>query len=859
MIDTRTGERVENAANLPFELRRLLSASGSEGYLPSGAVIRTNEWVQLQPNVWKAAGGYTRNGVNHEFWVKLWDSRGREVASYGGHRLTPTYVVVNRAGTIAASADELGDVHIWDTRTAKRLAHFRSQNKELYRVAWDRQGLKLGFASRPHPSGRYKYNDYGEVTQTFDLMNRHISRQRPSALADRYADPGRLTRTGSQATRTNELTAILSNGRRYAYPGSQYGELPFIGLRGDPRSFEFVRSAAGTSLFSLPVVVGSDLGELECLDLRPDGRVERRRYFIGHENFVTSISQSSSRNMIATSSTDGTLRIWNLDEFKEYGDIDCEVRGTQVLESPPGCLANEAGIKSTDEIIEFDGMSFYDSRRRILEGKYRPDQVVTVKVRDRYAKDAPTRSVRVRLASVADRVEPLLSVFLAKDGEWIVWTPDGYYDASPHADKYLGFHINQGKDRAALWFTAKQFEQQLYRPEIIDQIISTGRRFGEDAPPRPTIGPTSDGQLASYHPPQVRFVSPSDGHSTASDTLTIDAMVESKNRTPVTDVRLTVNGFPVTLDSDVDGLNARRLSQKVRLQSGKNTIKLVATDRQKNKSEEAALTINCQTQSSILQKSDKPILHVLAVGTSKYEDSTIDLRFSDNDAKDFAAAWQAQSGGLYADVFTHVLVNEDATRENLLEKVNQLIDNVNEGDRVVILFSGHGATDKRDKYYLITHDTKPESLRSTAVAHTDIDAAVEDLLAARCQVLLFVDTCHSGGAVGTKSLNAGAKSLRQTKRDYWRNTGSVVFTSSLPGQESFERTEWENGAFTEAILEAMSFSSKTNADANRDGRLSISELQLYLENRVSQLTGGKQTPAIRRQPDTPGFDIAEKR
>ncbi|MGB7344497.1 MAG: caspase family protein [Pirellulaceae bacterium] len=863
IIDSRTQQRVQSASELPPSLRPLLSNVSQQFALPPNSEIETNEWLQMQGDIWKAAGGKTKNyRGSYDYWVNLWAPDGSVKQTYTKHRLTPSYVTVNRAGTIAASADQLGDIHVWDTSTGETKRLFRSKNHEIYNVAWDSSGTKLAFATNPLQSPDYNYNHFGVPHRTFNLRNRHLAEGVPSILQPSYRTPGTVAREGVRANQTNRLVARLKTGRTYSYKADQPGENPDSGLRGDPMCFEFINSHPGIATMSTPLAVGSDLGELQLLELQSNGRVMRRRQFFGHENMVTSISQSPESRMIASSSTDGTIRIWSLDDFTIYGDIDFDVRGTQVLSVPFGSEGEKAGIRGgsdkPDEILRFDGLDFYASRKRVLEGAYRPGQVVEVVVRNRSVQGSPSRVVRLTLAPVADQVEPLLSLFLANDGEWIIWSPDGYYDASPQADKYLGFHINQGREKSALWFTARQFEKHLYRPDVIDQIISTGRRFGEDSPAAPTVGPTSAASdLAAYRPPDVHIISPRDGLVTREDETVIRADIKSANSLPVVKIKLTVNGFPVDLEGDIDGLSKNQLRQRIKLQPGDNAITLTALNRE-TKSVERKIVVKCEAPKSILAKSDqpkKPTLHVLAVGVSKYKKSEINLQYAKEDAQDIANAWKSQSGGIYSDVKTHVLVDENATRANVLSNINQLIDNVDEGDRVIIHIAAHGATDQRDKYYLLTHDTNPEALRSTGIAHTDLVSAVDDLLANRCQVLLFVDTCHSGASVGSRGIETVNK-LRQSTRDYWRNTGSVVFTSSLPGQESFEREAWHNGAFTEALLEALDFQG--DSDANGDDHLSISELQLFLENRVGELTDKRQSPATRREPNTPGFDIAIK-
>lgn len=82
--------------------------------------------------------------------------------------------------------------------------------------------------------------------------------------------------------------------------------------------------------------------------------------------------------------------------------------------------------------------------------------------------------------------------------------------------------------------------------------------------------------------------------------------------------------------------------------------------------------------------------------------------------------------------------------------------------------------------------------------------------------------------------------------------GVVVFTSSTGRQYSLESEEWGNGAFTHALVEGLS----GKADYSSDGSISINEMNLYLSERVKELTRGQQTPTTSIPKTVPDFPIA---
>ena len=91
-------------------------------------------------------------------------------------------------------------------------------------------------------------------------------------------------------------------------------------------------------------------------------------------------------------------------------------------------------------------------------------------------------------------------------------------------------------------------------------------------------------------------------------------------------------------------------------------------------------------------------------------------------------------------------------------------------------------------------------------------------------VLVLLDACHSGGVVkDTKgTLPPDIEGVRKALAA--AGTGVIVLSSSTKQELSREHLDWKNGAFTEAVLEAL----KGEADANGDGWLSVGELEEYV-------------------------------
>src|SRR5262249_25534976 len=107
-----------------------------------------------------------------------------------------------------------------------------------------------------------------------------------------------------------------------------------------------------------------------------------------------------------------------------------------------------------------------------------------------------------------DQEEPFLSLFFAGN-EWIAWTPRGYYAASPGGEKLMGWHINNGLDKMALFWPAAFFHSSFYRPDVLKRIFVTGnldkaleQADKERARPAPRFEPEQ------VLPPQVAITAP---------------------------------------------------------------------------------------------------------------------------------------------------------------------------------------------------------------------------------------------------------------------------------------------------------------------------------------------------------------
>jgi uncharacterized caspase-like protein len=246
----------------------------------------------------------------------------------------------------------------------------------------------------------------------------------------------------------------------------------------------------------------------------------------------------------------------------------------------------------------------------------------------------------------------------------------------------------------------------------------------------------------------------------------------------------------------------------------------------------------------------KPKLYVLAIGVSKYEDKNLILQFAAKDASDFAESLLKQKGGLYRDVVARVLTDEKATKDEILDGFDWILKETTSKDVAIIFLAGHGINERGGVYYFLPVNANVEKLRRTGVPFTEMKNTVASMAG---KTILFIDTCHAGNVMGARAVATDITGIVNELAS--AENGAVVFASSTGKQYSFEDPHWGNGAFTKAVVEGIN----GKADYLGKGKITINMLDLYVSERVKELTIGKQTPATAKPQTIPDFPLVLKR
>lgn len=527
-------------------------------------------------------------------------------------------------------------------------------------------------------------------------------------------------------------------------------------------------------------------------------------------------------------------------------DVEGKVVAATVDDGP----AKEAGLQAGDRLLALAGQAITNDKAfSALVLSHRPGETITLKVQ----RGAGTLELAIKLG---EQPEPL-------------WIAKGwYYDASPGAEGFIGWHVNRGQNQAADFFSAGKFRETFCRPDVIDRVLQTrdvaeARRLADAARPQTAATPEkADTLLADRRPPVVELAM-----GTVDQNVTVAAGVPAitvryKVRAgggPTKLVRLFVDGRPTPVNGDIPEGDEVAVAD-VPLPPYDCTVSIIAENRFAS-SEPTMLRIKRGADRENTAK--KPRLILLAIGLSRFADGDT-LPYPAKDAADLVATMQKQEGRCYSRVESRLLTDEKATVANIIEGLDWVRQQTTPDDIAMVSVNTHGGNDVFGRFDFMAHDG--------FVGSEEILRVVKKVPG---KVILFIDTCHSGNALERLRGKEGATPdvNRLTNELTSDENGAVVFTASTSQQVSFESATAKGGLFNRALIEGL----EGKADLLGKGKITVASLETYIASRVPELfeemrqadpegierllraDGSKQTtqtPCVAKPQTVPDFTIA---
>lgn len=319
-------------------------------------------------------------------------------------------------------------------------------------------------------------------------------------------------------------------------------------------------------------------------------------------------------------------------------------------------------------------------------------------------------------------------------------------------------------------------------------------------------------------PPTIKILTPKNGadYTTPELTFTYEAKT-ADGKAP--EILVYINGELQPRTKGVKRVGTQMTLNLPRIEDCR--VQLIAKDANGQNSDPAVVLLHYRGDRP------KPNLHIFAVGVSDYDQEDLKLQHAAKDATDFSKVISNMHTNMYVKKAPVLITDKSATDKNIKKGLSTLVNKVEQGDVVMLFFSGHGSKEGSETYFL-SCNAESNDLFSSSVNFDAIRTAIKRLKDRKCRVLVFMDACHSGALYGQKSV---------TESFALSDPGVIGFYSSTESQKSNESEAWNNGIFTKALLEG--FNGKAT---DQDGNITIDELERYVRESVRKATNGKQMP-----------------
>jgi hypothetical protein len=465
----------------------------------------------------------------------------------------------------------------------------------------------------------------------------------------------------------------------------------------------------------------------------------------------------------------------------------------------------------------------------------------------------------------------IAGVFVHRDGRrWVAWTADGFFAHSDFGGEALvGFQQNGSrKAPTGQWLTFQQVYRLFYDPERVSAVLDRPAEwpqiaershvealFASLALPALTLEaycPLEANELdlatrglatfGAGEPVVAGAGNAPDGGCRPIDTATLGLSAGRSDGlgavlppgTRAVRVRLRVEnrggGFG-PIDAFVDGRNAGRVEPGPAAPAaadGIMTVERVVPVA----AERTELVFRAYDRSGVFAQSlplrftleervvppAPPRLYLLAVGVDRYGGTIPPLRLAGADASTFRDTVTSLAPDAYGEIEADALFDADATRANIVARLEDLAGRVRPEDAVLIYLAGHGITNANGTYFFVTVDaTSGGDVETRSLDHPTLVRLLAELPARN--VFLLLDTCYAGAF----DLDGPGNLANES--------GRFVLTGSSSVEEALDSYDGTNGVFAYAIREGL-FGGAANASGDEIDAL---QLGVYVRSALPRL------------------------
>lgn len=733
---------------------------------------------------------------SNENQVKIWDVKsGRELRTLS-LGTTAIEAGFSSDGRVLATLGSMGEISLWDTASGSKLRDLTGS--PMANLSQMMNGVNPGQLGNMKPGKSGSMPQMPDMTAIAGMMTNMMGSMSAgtmgrSVTSVSFSPDGRTLATGGVESKSNFDLAAMMNPAAAQKNQKKNSKPP------DPEEMmKNMKVEAAGQVTLWDVASGNEIGALK-----------------GHGKGVTQVAFSRDGRLLASSSTDNTIKIWDVAARRELRTL----------------TGHTANIDSID---------------------FSPDSRLLASASD----DGGT------FLWDANTGEHLLTLISLDDGsEWMVVTPQGLFDGTPVSWNQILWRYNQDTFNVA---PIEWFFNEFYYPGLLGDILAGKRpKVAQEVSKKDRRQPIVKLVLAGEPTPPTATAIASRTVKLRIDVTDAPADKDNPQGSGARDVRLFRNGSLIKVwHGDVlDGKPAVAFEEEITVAAGPNRLTAYAFNKDNVKSKDAQLAL---TGADSLKRAGTA--YIIAVGINEYANPQYNLKYAVADAQSFGDEVRLRQTQVaqFERVEVVPLINENATKANILSVLNRLagvpgppslkagvpalngLKRAEPEDTVIIYFAGHG-TAQAQRFYLIPHDLGYTGERTklnerglqTILAHSisdvELEQAVEGLDAGH--LLLVIDACNSGQALEAEEKRRGpmnSKGLAQLAYE----KGMYILTAAQSYQAALEAAQLGHGLLTYALVEEGLKTAIADSEP-KDGILSAREWLDFATERVPQMQEAK--------------------
>jgi len=827
--------------------------------------------------------------------ARIWDvHKNKALHVLKGHQAKVSAVTISTDGTLAATGSDDANVRLWNTRTGELIDTLKGHKAKISSVSFT-------------PDGKYLLSGSNDTTiRLWDGKTgrfiKVLSKIKNGVTYFSISPDGKklVTGIGPKGMLSDRISHVISipSGQKVASFNKHNNTVISVDISQDGKT---VASAGG------------DKNEIYLWDLTT-GRIKNK--LVGKGDSIHSVGFSEDGNLIAWGKEKASFDVMKLGQLQQSFRIKSD-EGNFSLKIGEKIRSNHnyyGAIKSAgpweikqiavnpykDFIILKDGKEAHRISRNPNNGE--PHTCMTLTPDGRYVisggHDGTIIAYRLKTGEISHKfyghpetvgsisVSPdsrllvsgssdntiklweistgklLLTIFQGADDEWVAWISDGNYISSPRGDKYVGWHVNNGPDKLADFYSAYQFERVFYRPDHVNDYLANYRMF-EKFEALTGIETSKVRNIPKVKPPKINITFPEYGKTFLGDGKIPLKLSVNSDSIDMNDYSVYVNNIPVTpsFERTLKGSEKRSFVRQLNIPLFNNMNKIRV---EIFNGYTMGLSETVVYRKGNVKAAKKGNLYLLSIGVNQFPKMPgNNLEFAAADANSLDAYYRKKDKRYFKNIITKSISDVSETKpskDNILNSLD-FIKKASAEDTVIIFLASHGLSDRAGNYYFIPRDATVEDIKELingspvkkSKKSKGLDSLIsweeffEALRSVPGKRLLVVDTCQAKNIEGTLDFHSLAK--RSAASSF------ALLAASKGDEESQEYPAGKHGLFTYALLKGLS----GKGDVNKDGQVDLSELYDFIGRFVEKNIDksiGKQTPQLTAPKELKGMVLS---